>query len=405
LRRYRRGSIVDTKHSPKWSGIVDSWNTDGSVITVTAWYEAGGGGTPGTPSSGPGCVINGFTKAWAHNANIFLTPSSYASRAAGFELGVLNNKGVLDYATQTNFIWGFDAVSLGTYEGAAGFIARPGPASKFYRGFVVDDATSAGFYTKGTPGAGFWSEQTSGDPFRYDKNGTLLFAVTGNGEVIMPGASAYLSLGSPLANSPYIDFKSSGNAVDYDVRIRASAGTGFPGNGVLTLTAGDGVRTDGAISSVADDTHQCGTPVRRWTEVYAASGVINTSDERDKQDISSLDEAEQRVAVAIKGLIKKFRFKSAVQAKGENARIHVGVIAQEVVAAFAAEGLDATRYGILCYDEWQEAPEIVESWEDKYDIHGNFIAAGSEVVQAYQPAGNRYGIRYEELLAFVLAAL
>jgi hypothetical protein len=40
------------------------------------------------------------------------------------------------------------------------------------------------------------------------------------------------------------------------------------------------------------------------------------------------------VAVSLKGLIKKFRFKESVQAKGDAARIHDGVIAQEVAAAF-----------------------------------------------------------------------
>ena len=85
------------------------------------------------------------------------------------------------------------------------------------------------------------------------------------------------------------------------------------------------------------------------------------------------------MAVRLKSLIKAFKFNDAVQAKGDAARIHVGVIAQEVIAAFEAEGLDPMRYGIVCYDEW-------EATED-------------------QPAGNRYGVRYEELFAFVLACI
>jgi hypothetical protein len=91
------------------------------------------------------------------------------------------------------------------------------------------------------------------------------------------------------------------------------------------------------------------------------------------------------VAVALKGLVKKYRFKDAVAAKGDDARIHVGVVAQEVIAAFASEGLDANRYGLLCYDEWKE-----ELDEDQ------------NVVKA---AGDRYGIRYDQLLAFIIAAI
>ena len=122
-----------------------------------------------------------------------------------------------------------------------------------------------------------------------------------------------------------------------------------------------------------------------WTEVYAANGTINTSDERYKQDIDSLDAAEQAVAQTLKGLVKKFRFKDAVEKKGDDARIHVGVIAQEVVQAFADQGLDANRYGLLCYDEWQ----------DEFDEDGNQTKV----------AGDRYGVRYEQLLAFIIAAL
>jgi len=122
-----------------------------------------------------------------------------------------------------------------------------------------------------------------------------------------------------------------------------------------------------------------GTAARRWSVVYAGTGTINTSDLKTKQDIEPLNEAEKRVAIAIRGLVKKFRFKDAVAQKGDAARIHVGVIAQEVAQAFEDEGLDAHKYGILCYDEW-EADEN-------------------------QPAGNRYGVRYEELLAFIVASM
>lgn len=140
-----------------------------------------------------------------------------------------------------------------------------------------------------------------------------------------------------------------------------------------------------------DASPNLGTSDRRWNTVFASTGTINTSDEREKQDISALDDAEKRVAVAIKGLIKKFRFKDAVQKKGDDARIHVGVIVQDVMAAFQAEGLDPMRYGIVCYDQWQETQAVLSD-------------DGTVISQAV-PAGDRYGVRYEELLAFVISAL
>ncbi len=136
---------------------------------------------------------------------------------------------------------------------------------------------------------------------------------------------------------------------------------------------------NGIARANTDNTRNLGTSSRRWSTIYAGTGTINTSDEREKQDISTLEAAELRVASALKGLIKKFKFKDSVQVKGEAARIHVGVIAQEVVAAFQADGLDPMRYGIVCYDEWEDEEGVL--------------------------AGNRYGVRYEELLAFIIAAL
>jgi hypothetical protein len=151
------------------------------------------------------------------------------------------------------------------------------------------------------------------------------------------------------------------------------------------------VVNNGVVRPATDNAQTLGAAANRWSVVYAGTGTINTSDEREKQQIADLDDAERRVAVAIKGLVKKYKYNDAVALKGDDARIHVGVIAQEVIAAFAAEGLDATHYALLCHDTWEAEPEEV-------DKNGNVINPGIE-------AGERYGIRYDELLAFMIAAL
>lgn len=160
------------------------------------------------------------------------------------------------------------------------------------------------------------------------------------------------------------------------------------------------------ITPASDNAINLGHSALRWGTVYAGTGTISTSDKREKQDIEPLDEAERKVAKRLKKLVKKFRFRDAVVDKGDAARIHFGVIAQEVKAAFEAEGLDAERYAIICYDEWEETPEIVDSWEDEFDGDGNLVrAAGSRVIQEYIPPGDRYGVRYDELLAFIISAM
>jgi len=160
------------------------------------------------------------------------------------------------------------------------------------------------------------------------------------------------------------------------------------------LTKQIGVRLDNrtgqsAFNPWTDNTHTLGEASYRWSQVYAVAPAINTSDARLKQQVRDLDEAERAVALRIKKLVKAFKFNDAVIQKGDNARIHVGVVAQEVAEAFEAEGLDPYSYALFCYDEWDEIVEV--------DEDGN-----STIVRQ---AGNLYGVRYEELLAFIIAAL
>jgi hypothetical protein len=145
------------------------------------------------------------------------------------------------------------------------------------------------------------------------------------------------------------------------------------------------LQKDGILRPTVDNTQSLGSASFRWSTVFAGTGTINTSDARNKQQGRSLSDAEKTVAIKVKGLLKAFKFNDAVEAKGDDARIHFGVYAQELADAFASEGLDANKYGLFCYDEWD----------------ADLDADGNET----RPAGDRYGIRYEELLAFVLAAL
>jgi hypothetical protein len=101
----------------------------------------------------------------------------------------------------------------------------------------------------------------------------------------------------------------------------------------------------------------------RFDDIYATNGTIQTSDRNEKQDIDVMSEAETRVAVACKGLIRKFRWIDAVAEKGDDARIHFGIIAQDLQDAFAAEGLDAGRYAMFISSTWWEADRVVPAVE------------------------------------------
>ena len=162
----------------------------------------------------------------------------------------------------------------------------------------------------------------------------------------------------------------------------------------------------GLLRSRVDNTSSLGTSGTRWSEIFAGTGTINTSDERDKASIVAPDEALMRAWGKVN--FRVFQFKDAVEKKGSEARLHVGVIAQQVIDAFASEGLDATRYGLLCYDKWEdeyEDVEVIDAPEIVAD-DGTVTPANTHVEhRIVTPAGDRYGIRYEEALALEAAYL
>ena len=131
--------------------------------------------------------------------------------------------------------------------------------------------------------------------------------------------------------------------------------------------------------NVVDNSIDIGSGTTRFQDIYATNGTIQTSDRNEKQDIEALSDSEQRVAVAAKGLLRKFRWKSAVEEKGDDARIHFGIIAQDLQDAFTAEGLDAGRYAMFISSTWTDE----ETGEER----------------------TRLGVRYSELLAFIISAI
>jgi hypothetical protein len=157
-------------------------------------------------------------------------------------------------------------------------------------------------------------------------------------------------------------------------------GIGSPsGNDAYLLLGSDFVAPATSTGTARDGAIDLGASGRRFKDIYATNGTINTSDRNEKQDIEELSEAEQRVAVACKGLLRKFRWKDAVEEKGDDARIHFGIIAQDLQAAFEAEGLDAGRYGMFINSTWTDE----ETGEEQ----------------------SRMGVRYSELLAFIISAI
>jgi hypothetical protein len=166
--------------------------------------------------------------------------------------------------------------------------------------------------------------------------------------------------------------------------------------------------TDGAVlpadygGGVGGATRLGGEAGYRWGQIYSTSTTISNSDRNLKRDIIDLTQTERRVANRIRNLIKNFKFNDAYDKKGDDARIHTGVIAQEIEEAFTAEGLDASRYGLFCKDDLYAVNGDDKIYDDEGEWTGQFVNADTPgaVVQS-----TLYSVRYEELLAFVVSNL
>lgn len=119
-----------------------------------------------------------------------------------------------------------------------------------------------------------------------------------------------------------------------------------------------------------DDNHTpLGDTINRWSVVVAGSGTINTSDARKKTSPVTLAQLSKSVSSNDDAILDAwgdvsviaFKWLQSISEKGEDlARWHIGVIAQQVRDAFKNHGIDATKFGLLCHDEWEEITEIVD---------------------------------------------
>ena len=172
---------------------------------------------------------------------------------------------------------------------------------------------------------------------------------------------------------------------------------------VLPVTSG---------GSLSDDNTDLGTGSARFDDIHATNGTIQTSDEREKQDTAPLTDAEIAAAKTISKLFKTFKWKDRVATKGDAARTHTGVIAQQVETAMSDAGLNVGNYAFFISTTWWETSTEVAAVEADEE-NGIKAQEAYTRIDTYNtseeaPEGaterNRKGIRYPELLSFIGAA-
>ena len=223
--------------------------------------------------------------------------------------------------------------------------------------------------------------QVDGTPGDDDMPTRIVFQTTADGtagtlaEVMRLGNDKNVTMASGVLENSTADIKIYSTDTGH-------CGIRFASAAAVPVTNSGGT-SDGAMSF--------GSGSYRWATFYATSGSINTSDRNEKQDIEELTDAEKRVAVAAKGLLRKYKFKDAVEKKGDDARTHFGIIAQDLEDAFTAEGLDASKYGMFCSNTW---------WETEDDSFETEEEAPEGATKR-----TRLGVRYSELLAFIIGGI
>lgn len=183
-------------------------------------------------------------------------------------------------------------------------------------------------------------------------------------------AAGTLSLASATSGSYSVQL-SSGAAL----RIKANSGvvwiqgsTGAYVNVATNVVFGSNIQPGG------DGAYSCGTASSRWSQLYATTPSISTSDRREKTDINYDVSAYDAVFDALKPA--SFKYKD-----GTSGRTHTGFISQDIEDVLGPSGLTSTDFATF----------IKSPLEDKqgHIIEGEY----------------RYGVRYEELIALCIAQI
>ena len=243
-----------------------------------------------------------------------------------------------------------------------------------------------------------------------------------NSKLNIASVGSSIELGSTTDSGvSYIDFHSSGNNVDHDGRIFCSGGSEDSGDGtigfnssIIQLNSKTEIVMGSGIRPSLDNTYDYGTASKRGRTAYFGTGSINTSDSRHKP-------IKEKIPEYILDAWSEvdwgtwFKFDDAIAIKGEDgARWHFGLIAQRVEKVFSSHGIDGFKLGLLCYDSWDDVyvdvqtniGEVVKKTRETSD--GNTEEYTEPAPAKFKkvldtPAGERYGIRYEEALSLEAA--
>ena len=113
--------------------------------------------------------------------------------------------------------------------------------------------------------------------------------------------------------------------------------------GKLTGTAGSAYVGSAGLIPLVGSSMKLGGPSYKWTEVFADTGTINTSDRNEKKNISDIDERYVR-------MFELLMPQSFMYINGTSGRTHIGFISQDIEAAMQEVGLSDLDFAGFCKD-------------------------------------------------------
>ena len=267
----------------------------------------------------------------------------------------------------------------------------------------------------------------SSESMRIDSSGNLLVGTTNTNPADnnvsgtrLGGQAEFSVSGGPSAefnritsDGDIVRFKKDGTTVGSigsNSGVNLIIGTGD--TGIYFNSGSDAVHPwNTSTNSARNNGIDLGRSTDRWRDIYT-DGAVNTSDQNKKQQIAELTTSELAAAKRISALFKTFKWNDAVAEKGNNARTHSGVIAQDVRDALIAEGLDAAKYAFWCSNTWwetqTEVPAVEANEENGIEAQDAYTRTDTYDTAEEAPEGaterTLQSVRYNELMAFVGAA-
>lgn len=158
-----------------------------------------------------------------------------------------------------------------------------------------------------------------------------------------------------------------------------------------------------ALTPSQTGAYTLGSASNAWAGGFTQTAFTITSDERAKTPLTEISDAMLDACEEVQ--IGQYQLLERVAEKGEGgARWHFGVIAQRFVDAFQRHGLDPYRFAFICYDKWDAAPaQYRELTQEELDSCEYPAMQTSVLVEPAREEGDRYGIRYEEMLCLEAA--